>query len=223
MIGLRVVVVCLFPAIYLAMVVCYADDTSRLEEPRDALLRTSPACGPVALFAVGKCLGHEVNLNEITHVLGGREKRTHSLAELLDAAREIGLDASARRLTPNKLYAGLEARGYVCILAVRRKTDSIDHCVAALGAKDNKILVLDYPNLIRRWDMAELAHRWDGQAIVFRAQGQGLAAGTSFYNGGFASKAWIAMGCMFGILAMGLGLWSVVRWRQRARKNEALQ
>lgn len=184
-------------------------------------LRDATACGPAAIYVVTLWLGRDCSLREITELLGGKERKKHSLAELYQGLRAIDIASHLRLVTPRQLRTCLQKQSHVLILPVRREGSSgIDHCVVAVNYAGGHVHVIDYPNYNMAWSLDSLTDRWDGQAIVLPvADGPGgllqAASEICYDHKGALEAIRNTAAAVLLLAAVALGLWRVVSLRRR--------
>ena len=133
--------------------------------------RYKTACGPIAGFVALHTLGIETTLDEIAKRCGWEQDKMLPLENLQNALRSYhGVCCQMVNLTPKQLCDLLKDNQTVVILALRKKTDEIDHAVCTVGVQDNDqvIHLIDYPELHQRKLIGEIADVWDGVALVVR-------------------------------------------------------
>ena len=129
------------------------------------------ACGPIVGFVALRTLGIETSLPEIANRCRWEQDKMLPLENLHVALRSYhGVSCQMMNLTPKQLCDLLKDHQTVVILALRKKTDEIDHAVCAVSIRDNGqvIHLIDYPEL-HQWKLiGEIADAWDGPALVVR-------------------------------------------------------
>lgn len=129
------------------------------------------ACGPIAGVVALQTLGIETSLDEMTKRSCWERDKMLPLKNLQKAIHSYrGIDCHTVQLSPSQLIRLLNDDQATVILAVRKRTDEIDHAVCAIGVQNNGqvIHLIDYPELHQRKLIAELADSWDGSALVVR-------------------------------------------------------
>ncbi len=131
--------------------------------------RYATACGPIACYVALQELGLVVTLETLVADCKWTEGGTVGLHDLWRVLRDVpDIVADPVRLTPNELRTWLSETEGVAILAIRKHTSEIDHAVAAVGAVDEGIVVVDYPELAATQSLSVVANDWDGAAILVR-------------------------------------------------------
>lgn len=125
------------------------------------------ACGPIGCYVAARALGVDVALETCIDRCGWSPGRRVSLAAIVDAIDETPhLRSQAARMNPGELHELLQGEKCAVILAVRSDGEAIDHVIVAIGATEENVTVIDYPQLGDQITLDELADRWDGAAIV---------------------------------------------------------
>ena len=127
-----------------------------------------PYCGIHSLYAACKLAGKPVAIESLLQpkYLGSYEGS--SLAELRQAALDVGLYAEPIQNLPPTSLASL---GHSAILHVKasQRSDRYDHWLLCVRIAEDVATVIDGPRELQRISIGELATRWDGIALVVSA------------------------------------------------------
>jgi hypothetical protein len=125
------------------------------------------ACGPIACFVASRWMGANVSLSTTIKQCGWQPGQLTTIERMHRTITETsGLTSIPAKLSPRQLEAYLTSGYYVAILAVRKKSDSIDHAICAVAVDHNKIVTIDYPEMRQLYTIDQLADIWDGHVLL---------------------------------------------------------
>jgi hypothetical protein len=138
-------------------------------------------CGKTSLFAVLQLLGSDASWEHLSMLLDPFEtNKTHSLADLSSAARELGFYSLGIKLSKQQL----RDLPLPCIVHVRDFLGEPSHFIVLLVVQGDGIIKLDAPRPPEFQSWAEFDSSWTGNALVIaksRFVIDSLALRTSYY------------------------------------------
>ncbi len=173
----------------IALVVCAAAEPIAAQ---GASTLETISCGPSALAVAGALNGRQIDDAALREAFRGRVGGVHSLAEIADAARALGLCVRLVRL--NASSDPLARLPVIVCLKRRDDAREADHFIVLYGEKDQSSQVLDYPHAPHFVARAGLAELWNGTGL-YVARSCGDLPSEPFYGG------YIAMVLAFGGVA----------------------
>ena len=143
------------------------DTPVQLIEPGDKYYST--ACGPIALYVSLLFLDIPIELEEAVTLCDWKQGQLTSLETIVQALstfEEIKTESVV--ISIDELYDYLAHDNQLAILATKKKSENVNHAVAALHAQGDAITLLDYPDLLVEGNREELQKIWDGLAILIK-------------------------------------------------------
>ncbi len=137
---------------------------------------TRIACGPRVVSIAKRIIdGREIDPAELDRAFNGALDSSHSLADLANAAKAMGLAAK---------YVDLDARNPglsrdPTLVPITRNGIPSSHFVVVFGRDEKVVQIIDYPRPPVFVELREFAEVWNGEGIVLSAAKDGLAAWTS--------------------------------------------
>jgi ABC-type bacteriocin/lantibiotic exporter with double-glycine peptidase domain len=134
------------------------------------------ACGPRVVSIAKRIIdGREIDPTELERAFHGALVGSHSLGDLAEAAKAMGLNAKFVDL--NSRNPGLSREPTV--VPITRDGIPSSHFVVVFGRDEHVVQVIDYPRPPVFVELSEFAEMWNGEAIV-------ISAATSRFN------AWVS-------------------------------
>jgi hypothetical protein len=126
------------------------------------------ACGPIAVYVALRRIGHDTPLENIIKSCSwveGQEVKFDTLVKVLNLKR--GIKVRAVRLSPEQLIAWMDQGGSAAaILPVRKFANAADHALCVVGVNENRLRIVDYPELTYDSTAEKLSDVWSGEAIL---------------------------------------------------------
>lgn len=124
------------------------------------------ACGPRVVSIAKRIIdGREIDLIELDRAFQGALDGSHSLTELADAAKAMGLNAKFVDLNPRNPGLSREPT----LVPITRNGIPSSHFVVVFGRDEQIVQVIDYPRPPVFVELSEFAEVWNGEAIVISA------------------------------------------------------
>lgn len=125
------------------------------------------ACGPIACYIALKAAGIDTTLPEMVKACGWKKGELTTLDSMYRALRsKPSVACVATRVPVDRLAAMVDEGRSIAILPIRKGGEDINHAVCVARARDNRFLVIDYPELGSWKSPAELADIWDGEVLL---------------------------------------------------------
>ncbi len=167
------------------------------------------ACGPMALYHLLRIEGRPVSLAEVARRCGRAEEGGHSLAELGDAAKALGLELRGARLDRASWPIDRPA-----VAHLSRGPGGVGHFVVVrpVGHSGKLVQVIDGEDSVEVLDFDRLAgsRGWSGVALV-PLRGRETPFG----------RAAIAVAAFFAGAGAWLGMQRAIRGRSRGARGPA--
>jgi hypothetical protein len=172
-------------------------------------------CGPLAVTACAKYLGISTSYNEVEAILGKSEIEGHTLLELSQALKALGIPNQPAKGSLEGVLQALKDDTGLFILAVRRLGNRIDHCIVAAHYDGQHIMGFDYPDLPAHWTHHAIDSVWDGEMIFIPKNREG-ASQITFSEGGGTERGGGARNTIMWALLIGsvacVTFGIIIRW-----------
>ena len=130
-------------------------------------VRYAWACGPIAGYVAARKCGIEITLDELATRCRWKPGQGTSLNRIREALQSTNqLRVTPVIISPDELVATLQERECSVVLAVREESEFINHAVCAVGANEDGVQLVDYPELNKFWRVEDLQYSWDGAALL---------------------------------------------------------
>ncbi|HQH53265.1 MAG TPA: hypothetical protein PKY01_12630, partial [Candidatus Hydrogenedentes bacterium] len=130
------------------------------------------ACGPVSCYTALVALGVQASIENIENQLDWRPGRQVSLERIYCMLQQYpGVCCEATNLDLGELEKLVESDSCVALVPIRRFGTEIDHIVTVVGTRDERFLVMDFPDEARFRTCEEMKGVWTGSAIIVRREG----------------------------------------------------
>ncbi len=137
---------------------------------------TRIACGPRVVSIAKRIVdGREIDPTELERAFHGALDSSHSLADLANAAKAMGLNAKFVDLDPRNPGLSRDPT----LVPITRNGIPSSHFVVVFGRDELVVQIIDYPAPPVFVELREFAEVWNGEAIVISAATNRLATWTS--------------------------------------------
>lgn len=129
------------------------------------------ACGPIACYVALRAIGETPSLEQLSSMLEwqpGRKTKICQVLTLLD--QWPGLRCDGLNLSIDELWDFAGTKNLVLLLPVKRNSSQVNHLVTAVSLIDDRLAVVDYPDLKAYYSRHSLLEEWDGAALVLSRQ-----------------------------------------------------
>ena len=124
------------------------------------------ACGPRVVSIAKRIIdGREIDPIELDRAFHGALDGSHSLEDLADAAKAMGLNAKFVDLDPRNPGLSREPT----LVPITRNGIPSSHFVVVFGRDEQIVQVIDYPRPPVFFELREFAEVWNGEGIVISA------------------------------------------------------
>lgn len=199
------------PAILLLLVLQPAGDTEAQVGGQAVRMADYVPCAVTSLYVVTRLRGLNVRFAEVANLVGPADAdETHSFAQIVEAARRLGIEAIPLKVGPREL-ANLPTPA---IVQVNKPKDdqAIPHLQVFLGSDARGVRLLDPPYPAHVIPLARFRQTWTGHILVFpHDNDEAFAIRTMVWDRLAARVAWYSW-CGLGValVVSVTGAWKVL-------------
>ena len=173
------------------------------------------ACGPRVVSIAKRIIdGREIDPIELDRAFHGALDGSHSLEDLADAAKAMGLNAKFVDLDPRNPGLSREPT----LVPITRNGIPSSHFVVVFGRDEQIVQVIDYPRPPVFFELREFAEVWNGKGIV-------ISAATSRVNAwisDFPNLFQLVLICVSGHVALVCLSYFVFTFLRRSRTAKTI-
>ena len=152
------------------------------------------ACGPRVVSIAKRIIdGREIDPTELDRAFHGALDGPHSLEDLADAAKAMGLNAKFVDLNPRNPGLSREPT----LVPITRNGIPSSHFVVVFGRDEHIVQVIDYPRPPVFVEVSEFAEVWNGEGVVISASPSRFNA----WMGDFPNLFQLVLICVSGHVA----------------------